>query len=148
MLSRFSCVQLCASLWMVAHQAPLSMGFSRQEYWNGLPFPSPGDLLHPGIEPGSPALQADSRATREESTTRKKELPGKSKVHDLSLWYEGELGPKTLPLMNHCPQIRTIKVFGGNTCVLSHAGHFAGPWTTACQAPLSTGFFRQQYWRG
>ena len=41
LLSRFSCVQLCASLWMVAHQAPLSMGFSRQEYWNGLPFPSP-----------------------------------------------------------------------------------------------------------
>ena len=41
-------------------QAPLSMGFSRQEYWSGMPFPSPGDLLNPGIEPGSPALQADS----------------------------------------------------------------------------------------
>ena len=41
-------------------QAPLSMGFSRQEYWNGLPFPSPWDLLNPGIEPMSPALQADS----------------------------------------------------------------------------------------
>ena len=45
--------------WAVACQAPLSMGFSRQEYWSGLPFPSPGDLPHPGIEPGSPALQAD-----------------------------------------------------------------------------------------
>ena len=44
----------------VAHQAPLSMGFSRQEYWSGLPFPSPGDLLDPGVEPGSPALQAGS----------------------------------------------------------------------------------------
>ena len=44
----------------VARQAPLSMGFSRQEYWNGLPFPSPGDLPDPGIEPGSPALQADT----------------------------------------------------------------------------------------
>ena len=49
--------------WTVAHQAPLSMGFSRQEYWSGLPFPSPGDLPNPGIEPGSPALQADSLPT-------------------------------------------------------------------------------------
>ena len=51
----------------VAHQAPLSMGFSRQEYWSGLPFPSPGDLPDSGIELRSPALQADSTiwATRE-----------------------------------------------------------------------------------
>ena len=46
--------------WTVARQAPLSMGFFRQEYWSGLPFPSPGDLSNPGIEPGSPALQADT----------------------------------------------------------------------------------------
>ena len=46
--------------WTVGHQAPLSMGFSRQEYWSGLPFPSPGDLPETGIEPGSPELQADS----------------------------------------------------------------------------------------
>ena len=49
--------------WTVAHQAPLSLEFPRQEYWIGLPFPSPGDLPHPGIElafPVSPALQADS----------------------------------------------------------------------------------------
>ena len=44
----------------VAHQAPLSMGFSRQEYWSGLPFPSPGNLPDPGIEPKSPALRADA----------------------------------------------------------------------------------------
>ena len=49
--------------WTVALQASLSMGFSRQEYWNELPVPSPGDLLDPGIEPGSPALQADSLLT-------------------------------------------------------------------------------------
>ena len=49
-----------ATLWTIARQAPLSMGFSRQEYWSGLPFPSPGDLPNPRIEPGSPALQADS----------------------------------------------------------------------------------------
>ena len=44
----------------VAQQAPLCMGFSRQEYWNGLPFPSPGDIPDPGIEPGSPALRVES----------------------------------------------------------------------------------------
>ena len=54
-----SCPTL-ATPWTVARQAPLSMGFSRQEYWSGLPFPSPGDLPDPGIEPRSPALQADS----------------------------------------------------------------------------------------
>ena len=46
--------------WTVAHQPPLSMGFSRQEYWSGSPFPSPGYLPHPGIKSMSPALQADS----------------------------------------------------------------------------------------
>ena len=45
--------------WAVAHKAPPSVGFSRQDYWSGLPFPSPGDLPNPGIEPGSPTLQPD-----------------------------------------------------------------------------------------
>ena len=49
-------VQLFATPWTVAYQAPLSMGFSRQEYWSELQFPSPGGLPNPGIEPGSPAL--------------------------------------------------------------------------------------------
>ena len=49
-----------ATPWTVARQAPLSMGFPRQEYWSGLPFPSPGDLSNTGIKPGSPSLQADS----------------------------------------------------------------------------------------
>ena len=56
----FSCVRLFATPWTVAHQAPPSMGYSRQEYWSGLPFPSSGDLPDPGIEPRSPALQADA----------------------------------------------------------------------------------------
>ena len=58
-LRYFSHVQLFATLWTVAHQVPLSMGFSRQEYWSGLPIPPPGDLLDPGIKPESlisPAL--------------------------------------------------------------------------------------------
>ena len=60
---RFGHVQLLATLWIVAHQAPLSMGFTRQEYWSGLPFPSPRDLPDPGIKtisPVAPALQVDS----------------------------------------------------------------------------------------
>ena len=52
-----SCVQLFATLWTVAHQTPLSMGFPRQEYWNGLPCPPPGDLPDLAIEPRAPELQ-------------------------------------------------------------------------------------------
>ena len=63
MLSRFSCVQLFVTLWTVAHQASLSVGFSGQEYWSRLPCSPPGDLPDPGIEsvsPLAPVLQADS----------------------------------------------------------------------------------------
>ena len=59
LLSRFSRVRLLATPWTVAYQVPPSMGFSRQEYWSGLPFPSPGDLPDPGIEPWSPTLYAE-----------------------------------------------------------------------------------------
>ena len=65
-----SCVQLFVTPWTVAHQASLSMEFSRQEYWSGLLFPSPGDLSDPGTEPRSPTLQADTLST---------EPPGKPK---------------------------------------------------------------------
>ena len=68
----FSRVRLFATPWAnVAHQAPPSMGFSRQEYWCGLPSSSPGDLPDPGIEPGSPALQADALTS---------ETPGKPHI--------------------------------------------------------------------
>ena len=108
-------VQLFSIPWMVAYQAPPSMGFSRQEYWSGLPFPSPGDLPNPGIEPGSPALQTDalpyeplgkltiSHLTRQiffiiQSATPSQELPQKS------LAIEGWLGhiqvaPFLVPVM-------------------------------------------------
>ena len=52
------------TLWIMAHEAPLSMEFSREESWSGLPFPSPGDLPDPGNKPGSPALQADSLSAK------------------------------------------------------------------------------------
>ena len=63
MLSRFSSVQLSVTPWTVAHQALLSMGFFRREYWSGLPFPSPEEFPDPGIKPESPALQEDSSPT-------------------------------------------------------------------------------------
>ena len=53
-------VQFFVTPWTIAHQAHSSMEFSRQEYWTGLPFPSPGDLPDPGIRPGSPTLRADA----------------------------------------------------------------------------------------
>ena len=56
-------VRLFVTPWTVARQAPVSMGFSRQEYWSGLLFPSPGDLPNLGTEPGSPALQADASSS-------------------------------------------------------------------------------------
>ena len=59
-MKSLSRVRLFATPWTVAYQAPSSMGFSRQEYWSGLPFPSAGDLPDPGIEPGSPTFQADA----------------------------------------------------------------------------------------
>ena len=65
-------VQLLVTSWTVAYKAPLSMGFSRQEYWSRLSFPSPGDLPDPGIEPGFPALEADALTS---------EPPGKLKIN-------------------------------------------------------------------
>ena len=69
------CVQLFATLWIVAYQAPLFMGFSRQEYWSGLLCPPPGDLPNPGIQPTSPAapaLQADSLPLIHQDSERRK----------------------------------------------------------------------------
>ena len=92
-------VRLFATPWTVAHQAPLSMGFSRQEYWSGLPFPSPGDLPDPGIEPRSPALQADTLTS---------EPPGK---------------PDTEPLAKiHEPYSSTMKIKSGQSAALSLEG--------------------------
>ena len=89
MLTRFSHVRLCATPRTAAHQAPLSTRFSRQEYWSGLPCPPPKDLLNPGIEPRSPALQADSLLS---------ELPGRSNKHLKSL-----ISPNLLLLPHSSP---------------------------------------------
>ena len=73
-MKSLSCVQFLATPWTAAYQAPSSMGFSRQDYWSGVPLPSPGDLPNPGIEPGSPTWQADA-------------LPSKPPALIFVLWY-------------------------------------------------------------
>ena len=82
-------VQLFATPWTVAHQAPQSMEFSRQEYWSGVPFPSPGDLPDPGIEPWSPTFQTDALTC---------EPPGKEN------WTEWSLKDKNQCLIAACRQ--------------------------------------------
>ena len=90
-------VWLMAIPWTVACQAPLSMGFSRPEYWSGLPSPSPADLPDPGIKPGSPALQVDSSPTELSGKTQKRILaprcsdPPAKKLHKAR---EGSQGPR------------------------------------------------------
>ena len=69
-LSHFSRVQLFVTPWTVAHQVPLSMELSRQEYWSGLPCPPPGDLPHLGIEPKHPAFQTDSLHLRHQGSPK------------------------------------------------------------------------------
>ena len=78
-LKSLSGVRLFVTPWTAAYQASLSIGFSRQEYWSGLPLPSPGDLPNPGIEPGSPTLEADALTS---------EPPGNSKLRYKSLLYD------------------------------------------------------------
>jgi len=102
-LSHFSRVRLYATVWTVAHQAPLSLGFSRQEYWSGLPCPPPGDLPNPGIKTAflmSPALAGSFFTT---STTREAHN-GISSVKVLNCY------AVHLKLMQYCkPIVRQLK---------------------------------------
>ena len=84
-------VRLFATPWTIAYQAPPSMGFSRQEYWSGLPFPPPGDLPNPGIQPGSPAFQAHALTS---------EPPGNWRL----------TVPKTIKMMLVRPQMISFKM--------------------------------------
>ena len=79
-----SCVRLFATPWTVAYRALPSMEFSRQEYWSGLPFPSPGDLPDSGIEPGSPAFQADALTSEPPEINY---TPVKKKKKFSTCWY-------------------------------------------------------------
>jgi len=103
-------VRLLVTPWTAAHQAPPSMGFSRQEYWSGVPFPAPGDLPDPGIEPGSPALQAlpsELRCYGLEPTRLlcPRDSPGKNTGVDCHALLQGifpiqGLDPHLLPLLH------------------------------------------------
>ena len=88
-LTCFCHVWLFATPWTVAHQAPLSMGFSRQECWSGLPCPPPGDLPHQGIEPPSPALQVDSLWLSHQGSSHLWSVQFSRSVVSDSLWPHG-----------------------------------------------------------
>ena len=94
-------VRLFATPWTIAHQALPSMGFSRQEYWSGLPFPSPGDLPDPGIKPKSPALEADALTSESpgKPSAMKSESESRSVMSD-SLWAHGLYSPWNSPGQN------------------------------------------------
>ena len=123
-----SCVLLFSTPWTVALQAPLSMGFRRQEYWSGLPFLSLGDLPNPGIEPRSPALQADALPS---------EPPGKAVV-DISL---------SIMIISSCMFVAANGI-GMKVLVTQSCPTLETPWTVACPVPLSMEFSRQEYWSG
>ena len=76
-------VRLFVTPWTIAHQASLSMGFSRQEYWSGLPFPPSGDHPDPGIDPGSPALQKDSLLSENHWRSRQNAVPRAQQTHTI-----------------------------------------------------------------
>ena len=97
-------VRLFATPWTVAYQVPLSMEFSRQEYWSGWPFPSPEDLPNPGIEPGSPTLQAD--ALPSEPPGKPTESKARATFKDLGI--DGKL---IFGILKVCPQEQHVWMY-------------------------------------
>ena len=140
MLRNFSLVWLCATLWTVARQVPLSMGFSRLEYWIGLPFPSPGKLTDSGIKPMSlmsPALAGGFSTTR-------------------ATW-EAQMSPWVSPIIpgsdnkvpftwhiNHTKASFVSLESSKWTCSVV-SDYLWPPWTIAHQGPLYMGFSRQEW---
>ena len=86
-------VRLFATPWTGAHQTPLSMGFSRQEYWSGLPFPPPGDLPNLGIKPRSLALQADSFPSEPPGNSAKWDLKKKGGHESVGIFLSSRMCP-------------------------------------------------------
>ena len=125
-------VRLFATLWTVAHQAPPSIGFSRQEYWGGLPFPSPGDLPDPGIEPRSPVLLADVLTLlsfrEDKSTHRMRRWPSEPSRRWPSIY-------RTLERLFLL--LLTSQESPSSVQSLSYVRLFATPWITARWASLS-----------
>ena len=163
-MKSLSRVRLFATLWTVAYQAPPSMGFSRQEYWSGLPFPSPGDLPDPGIEPGSPELRIAGRcfnlwATREAninpiSNCKSHAFPSQFSIIVICTDAHESCNQTTCintlatcnPWRSLCDSVFLVAKVKAK--LLSRVRLFVTPWTVAYQAPLSMGFSRQEYWGG
>ena len=149
-------VQPFGSPWTLTHQAPSSMGFSRQEYWSGLPFPSPGDLPNPGIKLRSPALQADASTSE----------PLGKPCYYCCYWVTSVVSDSVRPHRQQPTRLpRPWDSPGKNTGVGCHfllqrmkvkseselvqsCLTLKTPWTTAHQTPPSMGFSRQEYWSG
>ena len=141
MLSRFSRVRLFATLWTVARQAPLSRGFSRQDYWSGLSCPSPGDLPDPGVEPsllGPLHWQAGSLALQP---------PGKPRVWGAFGVIIYKVGPPRAKWRETCSRPQVLRSWWGcfSPSVVSNS---CDPVACNLQTPLSLGFSRQEYWSG
>ena len=141
------------------HQAPLSMELFRQEYWSGLPFPSPENLPDPGIEPESPALQADSLPSEPpgKPQSRTAAAAAKSLQSCPTLCDPMDGSPQGSPVPGIL-QARTLEwvaisfswawKWKVKVKSLSRARLLATAWTAAHQAHPSTGFSRQEYWSG
>ena len=126
-----SCVWLSVTPWTVAHQVPVSMGFSRQEYWSGLPCPPLGDFPDPGIKPRSPAWILYHLSHQGSQDIERTPLIRFLKTLKIEVPYD----TCVVPFLGCCVCVCT--------CVLSLVRLLAAPWTLACQAPLSMGFSRQ-----
>ena len=150
MLSCFSHVWLFVTLWTVAPQALLSMGFSRQEYWSRLPFPPPGDLPNPRIKPASPGSPAS--AGRFFTTGAAKSLQSCLTLCDP---IDGSPSGSPIPGILQARTLEWVAISFSNAWKwkvkvksLSCVRLLATSWTAAYQAPLSMGFSRQEYWSG
>ena len=133
MLSRFSHVRLCATLWTAAHQAPLSLGFSRQEYWSGLPFPSP--IMQQRLKKNYKNILY---ITKVENSRRISSI--------CHFRFQNGRNRVTVAISLPSQDLR-----GDTYAMLSHFSHVrlcATPQTAAHQAPPSLGFSRQEHWSG
>ena len=134
-------------LWLVQKKeshsvvwAPLSMEFSRQEYWSGLSFPSPGDLSNPGIEPGSPSLQAESSTISIKRLLQGLPLNVFAQMKSIHLYWGRAVGvPKTNTTSFHQSLPQCNRITGWKS--LSRVQLFETPGTIQ-----SIGFFRPEYW--
>ena len=152
-----SCVLLFMIPWTVANQAPPSIQLSRQQYWSGLPFPSPGDIPDPGIEPRSPPLQADTLPSELPRKPTATATAAKSLQSCPTLCDPIDFSPPGSTVLGIL-QVRTLEwvaisfsnawMWKGKVKSLSRVWLLATLWPAAYQVPPSMGFSRQEYLSG